>query len=509
MKISPEHVVIAIVITWFLTGCNHRVNTETKQADPQNHKHHVSMDGLWRVSPETAKKFPHGTLEFVINISGEASGNTTARGCFLWDDRFFDYWNFDSVRVSGNQVVLVDEEGSRYIGTLDENKEMIQGFAYWVDEESTDTGKMDFIREEVLDVSRLFIPYPPGPGGSIKYTYHQPEFIGDQWQTASIFDYVKDTAAFFRMMDRIIRQDFGRLESFLVIIDRKLILEEYFYGYDRTQKHDIHSCTKSIVSLLLGITLAKNNLRDVDQSIFNYFPEYLSLKNKEKEQITLKQVLTMTSGLDHEDDFEPLDPADQTKQILSLPVVSEPGEAFKYNNNSTNLIGGLIYILENKQADDFAKEVLFNKLGISDFYWEREGGVLHCHNDLHLLPRDMAKIGLLVLDNGTWNGEQIVPGEWIAASTKPYVAESEFFDYGFQWWYRSKRNKSWWDAPVHGSNDEHDMFLALGHGGQFIMIIRDLDMVIVTTSSDYNSDNGMGHRKVPMVIEELVPLFSR
>ena len=125
-----------------------------------------------------------------------------------------------------------------------------------------------------------------------------------------------------------------------------------------------------------------------------------------------------------------------------------------------------------------------------------------------MYPRDMAKIGLLVLNNGYWNGEQIVPKEWIDMSTKPYVAESEFFDYGYQWWYRSKQNKSWWDDPVHGGKTEHDMLLALGFGGQYIMVVRDLNLVIVTTSSDNNGENGMGHQKIPMVIEDVVPLFD-
>ena len=79
---------------------------------------------------------------------------------------------------------------------------------------------------------------------------------------------------------------------------------------------------------------------------------------------------------------------------------------------------------------------------------------------------------------------------------------------GYQWWYRSKQNKPWWNNPVQGGKTEHDMFLALGFGGQYIMIIRDLKLVIVTTSSDHNESNGMVHAKVPMVIEEIVPLFD-
>jgi CubicO group peptidase (beta-lactamase class C family) len=328
-------------------------------------------------------------------------------------------------------------------------------------------------------------------------------------QTASLFDIVKDTTAFYKLMERIITQKFGRLESFLLIKDQKLILEEYFYGYDRTQLHHIHSCTKSVTSLLLGIALDRQKMMNVDQPIFNFFEQCDSLISPEKEQITLKQVLTMTAGLQDDDDFEVHDPDELVEQILSQPLESTPGEEFTYNNNCTNLLGGIIYTLENKQADEFAKEVLFNKLGISEFSWEKEDGALRCHSELHMKPRDMAKIGLLVLQNGSWNGEQIVPKGWIAESTKPYVAESEFFDYGYQWWYRSKGNRSWWENPVHGSNNEHDMFLALGYGGQYIMVIRDLNMVIVTTSSDYSEDNGIAHQKVPMVIEEVVPLFDK
>ncbi len=97
---------------------------------------------------------------------------------------------------------------------------------------------------------------------------------------------------------------------------------------------------------------------------------------------------------------------------------------------------------------------------------------------------------------------------WIEASTKAHVAESDFFDYGYQWWHRSRQNKSWWENPVHGSINEHDMFLALGYGGQYIMVVKDLDLVIVITSSDNNERNGMAFTKIPMVIEEVVPLFE-
>ncbi|MFH1118316.1 MAG: serine hydrolase [Bacteroidota bacterium] len=503
-----KYVLIVIVFTGFLISCNQTKKPEIDQAEFVNNNHYVSIDGLWRVTPETAIKYPHGTLDPIIQISGDAFGKLSARGCFLWENRFYDYWKINSVQLidSTNQFVIDYEEGGFYKGIVDHQKGIITGTACWGD--PSDTNKLDFYRDEDIDINKLFIPYPSCPNGSIKYKYHQPEKCNDQLQTASILKFVKDSSAFYNLIERVIKQKFGRLESFLIIKDQKLILEEYFYGYDRTKLHPIHSCTKSIISLLLGISLEGHKKLNVDEPVFNFFPQYDRLKTPEKEKIALKHVLTMTSGLSEDDDFEKDDPDDLVKQMLSKPIESIPGEKFKYNNNGTNLLGSIINTLEKKQADEFAKEVLFNKLGISEFYWQRENDVLQCHSDLHMYPRDMAKIGLLVLNNGAWNGEQIVPKKWIDMSIKPHVAESEFFNYGYQWWYRSKQNKPWWENPIHGSINEHDMFLALGYGGQFIMIIRDLNMIIVTTSSDYNESNGMWLTKVPMVIEEVIPLFD-
>ncbi|WP_036985074.1 serine hydrolase domain-containing protein [Prolixibacter bellariivorans] len=507
-------VFIAIGVFIFLTGCQPTGRPEAKQAQPVHNKHYVSIDGLWRVTPETALKFPNGTLEPVIRISGEAYGDLKVQGCFLWDKRFYDDWPIKSVTYtdSTRQLEIVYNEGAVYRGVVGKDRKTITGVAYsdaWGDTTNrVHENKLDFVRDEQTDENRLFFPRPADVHGSMVYQYHQPEQLDRYLQTASLLDYVKDTTAFYRLMERIIKQKFGRLESILVLKDRKLVLEEYFYGYNRTHLHPIHSCTKSVTSLLLGIALNRHNKMDVDQPVFSFFPQYDSLKTPEKEKITLKHVLTMTPGFTDEDDFDAHSPDEEAQKILSLPMVSAPGEKFKYNGNCTNLMGDIIYSLENKQADELAQEVLFNKLGISNFEWERENGVVRCASDLRMLPGDMAKIGLLVLNNGNWNGEQIVPKEWIAESTQPHVAESPFFDYGYQWWCRSKSNRSWWKHPVHGSRDEHDMFLALGYGGQYIMVIRDLNMVVVATSSDYNEENGMAHQKVPMVIEDVVPLFE-
>ncbi|MEZ5072087.1 MAG: serine hydrolase [Bacteroidales bacterium] len=506
---KPSKIVLLILGAFgLLFSCKPAPEPEIQASNAPANGHYVSLDGLWRVTPETSIKYPHGTLEPVLQLRTDAQGKLIVQGCFLWDERFYEYWpirNLTYIDSTHQMVFDYNTEGS-YTGRVDLSNGIIRGLACWGDE--ADTNRIDFIREEALDVNRLFIPYPPGPSGSIRYVYRQPEDCNDQLQTASLFEAVRDSAAFYAVMEKIITQKYGRLESLLILKNQKLILEEYFYGFDRTQPHPIHSCTKSVTSLLLGVALERHKLLDTDRPVFDFFPELDSLRTPEKERITLKQVLSMTSGLSEEDEVEVRDPIELASFILSHPLESAPGEEFTYNNNSTNLLGAILYELEGKQADEYAKETLFDKMGISETIWEREDGAIRCHSEMYMKPRDMAKIGQLVIQNGSWYGEQLVPAQWIAESTKPHAAESEFFDYGYQWWCRSEQNTSWWENPVRGSRDEHVMFLALGYGGQYIMVIRDLDLVVVITSSDYNEENGNALRKIPLVIEEIVPLFA-
>ena len=223
----------------------------------------------------------------------------------------------------------------------------------------------------------------------------------------------------------------------------------------------------------------------------------------------MEHALTITTGFQwNEFPKEMYETDDWYQYIISRPMNSNPGEEFHYNSGCTILLGGVISFLVGKNANVYAEEVLFGPLGISEYFWETHpNGTPQCGGGLQMLPRDMAKIGLLLLNDGRWNKKQIVSKEWILQSTKPRVEESEFFDYGYQWWYRSKNNLQWWVEPQITSEKEHDMILALGWGGQFIIVVKDLNLVVITTASDY--DNGKANRKIPMVIEEIIPsLYS-
>ena len=466
-------------------------------------KLNTNIEGLW--ISEITSHFGPDVQKVALLIRRDSMKKLTASGFFLKNDEFKMEWKFINAQydTAAKRISALDMDSDTLICSLDTKNEMLEGAVHL---QNKTKKPLNFVRAG-KNLIRLFYPRIPDKSGRIVYRYKKPEQCNDYLQTDSIFKFVKDSIAVCKLIERIINHEFGRLESLLIIKNRKLVLEEYFYNYNRTKLHRINSCTKSITSLLLGIALDRHKLMNTDQSVFNFFPQYDSLKTIENERITLKHVLTMTAGFSEEEGSEDPGPDNFIRYILDSSIETDPGEKFRYSGKCTNLLGGIIVTLENKQADELAKQVLFNKLGISEFNWEKEKGVLPCDAGLEMIPRDMIKIGLLVLNNGNWNGEQVVPEEWIVASTKPYVAESAFFDYGYQWWTRSKRNKCWWDDPVHGGKTEHDMFLALGAGGQYIMVIRDLNMVIVTTSSDYNND-GMSHQKVPMVIEEIIPIFE-
>lgn len=460
------------------------------------------IEGMWISTKETSTDF--GIADnAVLLIKNDSDNKLTARCCFTAQGEFKMECKFVDVQYDSTvkKISIIDSDSDTLILNFDAEKNMLVGGFH-----SDEIKPVNFVRTE-KDFSNLFYARKPDNRGEITYIYNKPQQIDNYLQTDNIFNFVKDTTAFYNFIDRILKQKSGHLESILIIKDGKLILEEYFFDYNPTKLHRINSCTKSITSLLLGIALNRNKKSNVDQSVFNFFPQYDSYKTPVKEKITLKHTLTMTAGFKDDEDFAEHGPENLIRYILNSEMETKPGEKFRYSGKCSNLLGGIIYTLEKKQADEFAKEVLFSKLGITHFDWEKENGVTPCDLGLLMYPRDMAKIGLLVLNNGRWNSEQIVLEKWITESTKPYVAESDFFDYGYQWWYRSKSNKSWWNDPVHGSKSEHDMFLAPGAGGQYIMVIRDLNMVIVTTSSDYSHD-GMDHQKIPMVIEEIVPMFE-
>jgi CubicO group peptidase (beta-lactamase class C family) len=250
---------------------------------------------------------------------------------------------------------------------------------------------VDFTRADPQLAQRLFYSRPPTTNGDPAYRYRPPEAIKDGLETAHISSFDVDTAALYTLMSEIISQDYGRLESLLVMKDATLVLEEYFYGYDRTRQHNIHSCTKSVASLLLGIAMDQHKELDVTHPLFGFFPEYDSLARDGKELITLEHLLTMTAGFPVDDIPGWIDQDDQLLNILSRPLAHLPGKTFQYNNDNSILLGGILQKITGISADVLAKKYLFDPMGISSYQWAYVNGLPQCHSDLQMLPMDMVK----------------------------------------------------------------------------------------------------------------------
>jgi len=487
--------IILALLALILVSCEKRSSIET-------------IEGLWISTDETSVILPHGTQKTVLKIGKDHEGEYAARGVFLWKGCYHSEWELldllhDPITDS---IILKDVDGDSFRGRVDLKNGKITGAVHLPD---NNVNPIDFIPTVENLESDLFHPRKPYENGEMDYTYLVPEQLNDGLESASMIECGIDTAMVVSLMKEIIHQKYGRMESLLVLKDNKLIVEEYFYSYNRERLHPIYSCTKSITSLLLGSALEENREIQVDQSLLYFFPEYDSLKTKEKEQITLEHSLTMTAGLQWNEFPEEMYKTDNWfHYILSRPLTSNPGVEFQYNSGCSILLDGVIFFLVGKHANAYAEDVLFKPLGISKYIWETHpNGTPQCGAGLQMLPRDMAKIGLLVLNNGLWNNKQIVSEEWLLQSTMPRVVESEYFDYGYQWWLRSRHNKQWWAEPPVPSKEEPQMIIALGWGGQFIIVVKELNLVVITTASDYENDKA--NSKIPMVIDKIIPIIEQ
>jgi len=328
-----------------------------------------------------------------------------------------------------------------------------------------------------------------------KYRYQVPRKTTDGWETSSLAEESIDPATINELMSNILGGSFRNIHSVLLIKNGKLVLEEYFSGYDRGLKHTIQSDTKSITSILVGIAIERGMISNINQKVYEFFPEYKDLNwNDQKSEITLKNVLTMTAGLNWaEMGYADSDSRyslsamcqsdDSINYVLERKTVAAPGEKFLYSSGLTHVLGGIIRNTTGLSVDKFAEKYLFSPLGISDYRWEKlPDGTFNMGWGLHLKPRDMAKIGYLFLKGGNWKGKQIISKKWVDESTKAHVTGDIVFGsgYGYQWW----RGNTVINGQIINA------FYAAGHGGQYVFVFPALDLVAVFTSKAHGNPAG-------------------
>lgn len=297
------------------------------------------------------------------------------------------------------------------------------------------------------------------------------------WRTSAPEEQGMDSGKLADMINSI-KESGKSVNSITVIRNGYLVNETYFYPYQKGLKHFMNSCTKSITSALVGMTVGEGYIKSVDDKVLGYFPD-LNIANvdKRKQNLTIRNLLTMTTGLDW--DFitnastnQMMESQNWTQFALDQPMKEEPGHTFLYCNGASHLLSAIVQKTTGKSLAELAAEK-FQLLGIKDMYWgSSPENVTSGYAGLYMQPDDAAKIGYLYLNKGSWNGKQLIPEKWIEESTKKQVKADWtpiFPGYGYMWWI-----------------NRFGGYAALGQGGDYIFVVPKLDLVVVFTGGIYN-----------------------
>lgn len=317
--------------------------------------------------------------------------------------------------------------------------------------------------------------------------------LAQDWKTSIPKEQGMNDSLFNAMDAQILAGAYKDIHSLLIIKNNNIIFEKYYGGHTQDELTQIFSSTKSVTSALIGIAMQQGKIKSLDDKLLSFFPEYKNIENLDewKENITLRNVLTMSTGFEWDEYKFPLDSAenpvmilskshDWIKYMLDRKVIDEPGTKFNYTTGDAILLSGILKNITGMSAEQFANENLFNYLNITDYKWQTgPHGITNTGWGLFMKPRDMAKFGLLYLNNGIWNGSRIVPADWVKSSTSKQINVSDNFNYGYQWWM----------LPVKDANgnvlEPEGIKFCWGYGGQFIFVIPSLDMVVVSTAGNF------------------------
>ena len=350
-----------------------------------------------------------------------------------------------------------------------------------------------------------------------EYSYQIPEKLADGWETSSLEEEGVNLEKIAKLIEDILDEKYKNVHSVLLVANGKLILEEYFYDFHRERPHQIRSATKSISSILTGIAIDQGLIEDVTEKTYPFLRSYEPPNGWDMRvrDVTIKSILSMTSGYDCDDfttghacELNMKNSDDWLMYAVSLPMAHEPGSYWAYNSVSPQLIEEIISEKSGISFMDFSNKYLFEPLGITDFHWFlTPKGRTYVSGAARMRPRDMAKIGHLALNKGKWKNTQIVSEQWIFESTKEHIsppvhsllAKSSYgtCGYGYLWWTK--------DFSINKENIQS--FFATGNGGQMIFVFPRLNLVAVFTQGNYNSS--LANQPFDMLTDYIIPAMLK
>ncbi|MEJ2340332.1 MAG: serine hydrolase [Gemmatimonadales bacterium] len=336
---------------------------------------------------------------------------------------------------------------------------------------------------------------PPRESGSALYEEHAPEALDDGWPTARPSEVGMDAAVIDAMVRAIVDEELALTHSVLIARRGRLVVEEYFYGFGRETWHDMRSASKTLASTLVGLAVQEGHISGAEALVLPFFSRYRRYANWDarKARITVRDLLTMSSGLDA-NDSDPRSVAsegayqsqterpDWIKLALDAPMIADPGAQPLYGGANPLIVGGILEEALEEPVEWFAHRTLFEPLGIDRYKFLLDPtGVVYMGGGLHMRPRDMAKFGQLYLDGGVWQGQRLLSEAWIRESWGRYgrlaPLDRNGHEYGYLWWHHQ--------YPV--GNVIIETVEARGNGGQYIFVVPSLDLVVVITSGNFRT----------------------
>ena len=329
---------------------------------------------------------------------------------------------------------------------------------------------------------------------SSNYEYQVPLDMHDGIAVGNIARSPLGAATADTIVRSILDGTYKDVHSVLLYHDRKLVLEEYFYGYNAHRPHQLRSATKSVVSALTGIAIDRRALSGVNQRVSSAM-KYSSYENPDsrKAAITVGDFLSMSSGLDCDDHSSTSpgretvldDSPDWVKATLDLPMINDPGTKGYYCSGGVSVVGRMTENAVHMPLPEFAQKYLFAPLGVARTDWTWNYDLTSAdkeYSQIHLRSRDMLKLGILFEQGGRWHGRRIISESWVSTSTAEH-SHVDNVSYGYFWW------RHMFNVETPGGARQVVVIAAQGNGGQKIYIAPQYHLVAVFTGGGYNADS--------------------
>jgi CubicO group peptidase (beta-lactamase class C family) len=372
----------------------------------------------------------------------------------------------------------------------------------------------------------------PRPAGGAPYAYRVPAATGDGWETASARDAGMDDVALARVVQRLIDVDPSAarpplVHSILVAHRGKLVLEEYFFGFDRDRVHDIRSAGKTFGSIMLGAPMNGTQLT-ADTPVYRLLAGMGPFANPDprKSQITLAHLMTHTTGLAC-DDNDSSSPGEEDrmqsqtaqpnwwKYTLDLPMAHDPGTRYAYCSANANLVGAALTTATGTWLPELFERTVAAPMQFGPHYWNlMPTGEGYLGGGAFLRPRDLLKVGQTYLDGGVWHGRRLIDAAWVKNSTAPHAeispATTGLDANQFSESYIAGHDGYGWHLnAVRAGDRTYREYEANGNGGQLLMVFPELNLAVVFTAGNYMQGGIWGRFRDQIVAAEIIPAIQR